>query len=90
MAWALASAKRVTPLVKEAATQYSDALMDRWTVLHRRLLGGRMRHCRFISQLLRRPWLTRATIALVPRAPGIASPIVRALNTPFRDFSHRE
>jgi flavin-dependent dehydrogenase len=80
MAWALASAAAVAPLAVAASRAWSPGAEGRWEQTHRAVVRRRQLACRAAALVLRRPWLTRACIALLARAPALAGPFVRRLN----------
>jgi flavin-dependent dehydrogenase len=85
MAWALASAIAVAPLASAAVRQWDSSLVDRWTELHRRLVGRRQLTCRAAAAILRRPRLTRLAMGLLRFSPALANPIIAMLNAPAVD-----
>jgi flavin-dependent dehydrogenase len=83
MAWALAGAAALAPLAVQGAQEWSEAIERAWEVKHRRLIVGRQRNCRWVSRLLRRPQLCSAAVAILRRAPWLATPLVQAIHRPF-------
>jgi menaquinone-9 beta-reductase len=79
MAWALASAKALAPLVARAVQRWHPLLAWEWGAAYRELIGRRHFVCRFISGVLRAPRLTRTLIHLLAYAPALATPVVRYL-----------
>jgi flavin-dependent dehydrogenase len=82
MAWALLSAVAVAPLAIEAVRCWHPDLVRLWAGRHRRLLGPRRRLCGLVARVLRHPTLVRALVQLLARAPFLAVPLVRRLNSP--------
>jgi flavin-dependent dehydrogenase len=80
MAWALAAARAVTPLVKQAVAGWRPEVEAAWTTVYRRVVTQRQGLCRAAAAVLRRPWLTRSIVALLRLAPGLAGSVVRRLN----------
>ena len=80
MAWALADAAAVLPFACEAVACWSDAVTERWSTRHRRVLHARQHVCRGISGLLRHPALLAATLPLLDRVPAVALPLTAWLN----------
>lgn len=77
MAWALAGATLVAPLVREALSRgWDDSLLARWRAAHRRAVTRRQAVCRFTAGLLRRPRATRVTVSALARAPWLARPLL--------------
>jgi len=85
MAWAMASAVAVTPLVCEAAAQWTPSLAAQWTSRHRRLVRRRQATCRWITQALRDPRLAQTLVGAAARLPGVAIPVVRGLQAPLAE-----
>jgi flavin-dependent dehydrogenase len=82
MAWALASGAAVSGIAHQAARHYSADLPRRWIADRGRLLRGRMRLCRLVTQSLRYQRLTELNVALLARLPFLATPVIRWLNRP--------
>jgi flavin-dependent dehydrogenase len=80
MAWAMAAGRAVVPLVLQSLESGTEQTGPAWQREHRRLIGRRMRRCRAISRLLRRPLLVNSAIRLLAHAPSLASPFVGSLN----------
>lgn len=83
MAWALASAEAVAPLV--AAYLDGTAMPAAWSRRHRRLVGGRQHVCGVVAWALRRPRLAGAAIGVLAAAPVLAAPLARLVD---RTWSH--
>ena len=82
MAWAIASGAAVAATAHEAARHYTADLPRRWIAQRERLLRGRMRLCRLVTQSLRHQRLTELNVALLGRLPFLAAPVIRWLNRP--------
>lgn len=82
MAWALASGTAVSAIAHQAARHYSADLPRRWIADRGRLLRGRMRLCRLVTQSLRYQRLTELNVTLLARLPFLATPVIRWLNRP--------
>ena len=80
IAWALASGLAVAPLASEAARCWDPAWIGRWAQEHARMIRPRQWLCRLITQGVRRTALVRRLVALLARHPGLAAPLIRALN----------
>jgi hypothetical protein len=50
--------------------------------MRERLLRGRMRLCRLVTQSLRHQRLTELNVALLSHLPFLATPVIRWLNRP--------
>ncbi len=84
MAWALAGALALAPLVDAAVKGWDPHLGRRWERTYRRVVGRRQHLCRLVAATLRRPALTAAVITLLRAAPPLAGPAVAAINAPPR------
>lgn len=84
MAWAIADAAAVTPLVREAIADWNDGIIARWNALHARNVRARQRVCRGVSKALRRPRLLGAALPVMNAAPVVVSPLSAWLNRDFR------
>lgn len=82
MAWAIASGAAVADVAHQAAQCYSDDLPRHWVAMRERLLRGRMRLCRLVTQSLRYQRLTEFNVAVLSRLPFLATPVIRWLNRP--------
>ena len=82
MAWAIASGAAVADLAHRAAQRYTDDLPRRWIAMRGRLLGGRMRLCRLVTQSLRYQRLTECSVAVLGCVPCLATPVILWLNRP--------
>lgn len=82
MAWAIASGAAVASLAHQAARRYSADLPRRWVAERTRLLRGRMRVCRLVTQSLRYQRLTELNVTLLGHLPFLATPVIRWLNRP--------
>jgi flavin-dependent dehydrogenase len=80
MAWALASASAVAPLVAQAVEGWHPGLARAWVAQHRRTVTRRQHVCQAMAAVLRRPLLTRLLVGLLARLPALAVPFVRSLN----------
>lgn len=80
IAWALAAAVAVTPIVGRACTRWDPVLAAEWSARHRRIVQCRQWPCRLLAALLRRPALTRTVVRLVRRMPLLAVPLMRLLD----------
>jgi flavin-dependent dehydrogenase len=87
MAWALgggrAAALRLPAAI--AGTEPGKEALD-WDQTYRELIGSRQRWCRWSTDLLRRPAWTRMGVRLLAMAPGLANPMIRAINRPWEDI----
>lgn len=84
MAWAIADAAAVAPLMREAVAHWDHSIVARWSTLHVRNVRARQRVCRGVSKLLRRPRLLGAALPVVNAAPAVISPLSAWLNRDFR------
>jgi flavin-dependent dehydrogenase len=82
IAWALAGAAALAPLAARAARQWQPALAAAWTGRYRQTIVRRQHACRLTAQVLRRPGLVGAAVALLARAPWFAAPFVYYLHQP--------
>ncbi|MGH8468839.1 MAG: NAD(P)/FAD-dependent oxidoreductase [Gammaproteobacteria bacterium] len=88
IAWALASAAAVVPLALRAVRRWDPALIADWECSYRRVIGRRVL-CHAAAGILRRPGLTRAAFSILARIPGLAAPLLKALNhRPAMGMSH--
>lgn len=84
MAWALESAAAAARLIIESDGANSETIAAAWTRRHRTLFRNARRRCRTISAGLRRPALLTTAVRALEAWPGLAAPVVRRLNEPFR------
>jgi flavin-dependent dehydrogenase len=76
MAWALAGAWSVAPLIVQAVRSPGAGAEQEWVRHRARILGRDQRRCRFLASGLRRPALVAASLALVDRYPRVAAPVI--------------
>jgi hypothetical protein len=82
MAWAVMSAAALAPIAARATRQWRPSLIREWEVTHARIVGQRQKACRAVARVLRSPLLTAFCIRALKLFPGLASPVVTALNRP--------
>jgi len=83
MAWAMASARAVAPLILETLhgrALYGTDLETRWRMVHAQSVATRQWPCRLLAQILRRPRLVRAGVVMLAARPGLAAPVLRYIN----------
>jgi len=83
LAWALAGAALLAPLVVEGAGRWGPALSRRWIAQHRAVLVRRQRWCRTVAWTSRRPILSSAAIRLSGRLPGVGALVARELSRTY-------
>ncbi len=83
MAWALAGAKRILPLVEQAVQAWREELGPQWQQQFRDLIGPRQRICRAATILLRNRGVTRLAVEALKISPALAGPLVRQMNRPI-------
>jgi menaquinone-9 beta-reductase len=79
---ALTAGLAVAPIVARAVRSWDNALMREWAGIYSRVVGRRQITCRTAAAVLRQPWLARLLIGILGRAPALARPVIRGLNTP--------
>ena len=85
MAWALAGAAALAPIVHQAATGWREEHAAAWRMAHARVVGGRQGVCRAAARALRSPTFTRLAVRVLSVLPVLARPVTAALNrTPGR------
>ena len=82
MAWAMASAVAVAPLV-ERAVHGEASLEAEWIASHRKCVGERQLACRALAWSLKRPALFAAAVRGLRILPALARPVVHSLNRPL-------
>ncbi len=83
MAWAMASALAVAPLVERCVQHGPGGLAAEWVAVHRKCVGERQWTCRALAWSLKRPGLCRVAVRGLRLIPGLAHPVVRSLNRPL-------
>jgi flavin-dependent dehydrogenase len=84
IAWALASARAVTPLAVRGARCWQPSLMHEWTTLYHRVIACRQRTCRVVTRVLRHPAWTNSMIRVLAHFPLLAQPVLRRLHQSAR------
>ena len=82
MAWALASAAALAPLVERSIDGWRPEFISQWARQLHRLLGWRRSLCRLLTGCLRRPLLASCLVRLLRAAPYAARPFLAGLNRP--------
>ncbi|MCX6550123.1 MAG: FAD-dependent monooxygenase [Acidobacteria bacterium] len=88
MAWALAGAEGVVPLVRRAIEAWDEDLGRVWIDTHDRLVGREQRWCRFVAWAVRVPVGIAPLTALLGRYPWLARPVLSHLAP--RAASHKD
>ena len=83
MAWAMASALAVAPLVERCVQHGPGDLALEWAAVHRKCVGERQWTCRALAWGLKRPGLCRLAVRGLRLIPALARPVVRSLNRPL-------
>ena len=82
IAWALAAAEEVSPLVGAAVDHWNPQMISTWSSVHRRLLRRRQRWCRWLAASLRSPRLVGALLNAILWSPAVARPLIAHINGP--------
>jgi flavin-dependent dehydrogenase len=80
IAWALASAKSVVPLVQCAIDRWDDLLKRTWQIDWMQDVGHHQLWCRRLAALLRYPAAVSTIAGIVSTCPWLAGPVLRSLN----------
>jgi flavin-dependent dehydrogenase len=83
MAWALAAAVAVTPIVNRAVNDWTDRHAREWAAAHHRVVTRRQAVCRIAARVLRSPRLCRWVVRGLNVLPAVAAPVVKLLNHPL-------
>ena len=77
IAWALASAVAVVPLVLQGIDEWSPHLAQNWSAIYRRQIDSRQSLCRLATTIVRHPTMTRGLIGLFSYFPSLGGQVVR-------------
>lgn len=80
IAWALASARVLAPIVQRGLHNHSRLVAAEWRYMHRRVIRRRQSTSSLVAWLLRQHELSGAAAALLRRVPLAAQPMVHQLN----------
>ncbi|WP_020474005.1 NAD(P)/FAD-dependent oxidoreductase [Zavarzinella formosa] len=80
MAWALASAVSVVPILQRGLSGDTNGLAGEWVRAYQRQVARRQMICRWTSRVLRRPRLTKLLVRFLALAPGLAGPVLRGMH----------
>lgn len=80
IAWALASAASVVPLVQLACDRWDSLLEQTWNDEWQRSVGRHVGWCRRLARLLRHPGVVSALTRVISTYPWLAQPVLRRLN----------
>jgi flavin-dependent dehydrogenase len=90
MAWALRGGREAAQYLPDAIAQTDFGMnVMGWDRTYHELIASRQRWCALTTNLLRRPALTRLGVRLLSAAPKLASPMIRAINSPWEGSSMR-
>lgn len=81
MAWAVAGAAALAPIVCRAAASGTDHAAE-WRRTHAALIRGRQGVCRAAARALRWPSFVRVAVRALAACPALARPVTFALNRP--------
>ena len=82
MAWALASAIAVSPLVSGACDGWQPSLAETWSREHARIVRSRQRTCRMLAAILKSQTCVRLAMFPLPKMPSFLQPIIRGVSLP--------
>lgn len=82
MAWGMQASLVLAPLVCRGLAAWDDRLAAQWAADYARLVGRRQWICRVLTRLLRGERRTRAAVAVLRRAPWLAAPWIKRINSP--------
>jgi flavin-dependent dehydrogenase len=82
MAWAVAGAAALAPIVHRAAAGWDEAHAAEWRRTHARIIRGRQGVCRAAARALRSPTFTAVAVRALALLPALARPVTFALNRP--------
>jgi menaquinone-9 beta-reductase len=80
IAWALASAASVVPVVEQAHERWDGTLEREWSEEWQRTVGRHLGWCRRLAHVLRHPLAVSALTRVVGICPWLARPVLRRLN----------
>lgn len=81
MAWALTSASAIVPIVSDAVrTGWETKMMSRWQTTFRNIVGREQRICRFLSAVLKRPWILPPIMTTCRFFPSVTRHLVSRIN----------
>jgi flavin-dependent dehydrogenase len=88
MAWALRGGRAAAQCLPDAIAQIdSGREVIGWDRTYHELIETRQRWCALTTNLLRQPALTRLGVRFMGAAPWLASPMIRAINSPWKEES---
>jgi flavin-dependent dehydrogenase len=76
MAWALAAADGLAPMVAQAAVTWTSDVEQAWLRAYATLVSRHQWKCRVIARTLRHPTLVNVVVAMLARRPEFARPFV--------------
>jgi flavin-dependent dehydrogenase len=80
MAWAAEGAEAIMPLVEQACTAWSPALIAEWEARYRSHIFRKQAFCRMLAVVLRQPWAASLALGLVRGSPALAARLVSWLH----------
>ena len=89
IAWAMQQALLLAPIAREAISGPTLQHAERWQLQCERFFRQRRRVCQAAIWMRRYFDLGTFVVAVLSRFPGLASPLLRAINTPCADIRRR-
>lgn len=83
MAWAMAGARMLIPLLSEGLGRWRPSLARRWDRLHGRRIRRRQRTCRTLAWVSRHPLRVRWALVAAGAVPRLAGAVARRTGTPY-------
>ena len=80
MAWALAAAAAVVPIIARGLAGDTGDLAKAWTAAYHRQVARRQAVCKWTAWTLRRPRLTKTLVRVLGLLPGLATPVLRGMH----------
>jgi flavin-dependent dehydrogenase len=89
ISWAMQQALLLAPIVRKAIPGPTDQHAELWQLRCARFVRQRRRYCQAAIWMRRNFALGTLIVALLGWVPGLASPMVRAVNTPCTEIRQR-
>ena len=83
MAWAMAGARMLVPLLAEGVREWRSSLANRWARMYDQGIRRRQRTCRMVAWISRHPRSARWALRVVGSAPRVAGAVARRTGDPY-------
>lgn len=85
MSIAMQSAVALSPIVKQAAKQWSSQMVSSWSVQYEKQVASRHWPASLVASILKNPMATRSVFAVAGKIPFVPNFLINAVNRPLAE-----